>query len=550
MRNTILLLLGCLYCVSVATHSQALSVTYSYTGNNFTQVSGEPGVFSAEDRVTGSFTVSCEIADATEGDCRNLSFANYYELGAVDIESIDFSAGPARFPAPDVQVQITRFSFSTDSSGAIQDWDIDFGPGDHGLNIDTDNAGEGVDSAAIQGGFADVHGQPGIWANDLAAPGSGFDVSVEKEVDKQAPFQAQQTVEFTVNVRNAGPEVARDVVVVDRLPTTLKIPDGMAAYTSVGDYDPHSGRWTLGDIEAGLAPETMTIPVVVASDPMPACIINSASVEAAGDKNPGNNLSSIALRKPGVERCVDMSVERSGSRQENFPCSGNSELSYILKVRNAGPDRARNVVMDVRETSRRMPGFRITHSGCEGVRCAWDSIEPGSEIYVMTFTDRYSIDEREEHSIAVTISSDTQDYAPENNSLTAQQTIGPVTGSCGFPAPDLDFNLGTGAGGCFIATASYGSKLHPKVQVLREFRDDVLLASEWGRAVVDTYYKYSPDLACYIAERDGVRMITRVLLAPIVFVISYPWAALALCVVALLLLLAKTGFGSNRALSK
>lgn len=550
MRNTIFALLVCLGCASVATHSQALSVTYSYTGNTFTKVSGEPGVFSMEDRVTGSFTVLCEVADQAVGDCRNLSFANYYELGAVGMESIQFSAGPARFPEPGGQVEVLRFSFSTDSSGAIKDWDIDFGPLGQGLNIDTDNNGEGVDSAAIQGAFADVHGHPGNWVNDLPVTGSGFDISVDKAVDNQAPSGPQQTVEFTVDVSNAGPAVAKDVVVVDRLPSTLKIPDGMAAYTSVGNYDPESGKWTIGDIEAGLAPEKLSIPVVVVADPMPACIINSASVETPGDKNPGNNQSSIALRKPGVERCVDMSVERSGSRQENYPCSGDSELSYMLKVGNAGPDAARNVVLEVRETSRQMPGFRMIHSGCEGTRCFWERFEPGRETYVMTFTDRYNIDEHDEHTIEVTITSDTQDYAPGDNRLIAQQTIGPVTGSCGFPAPDLDFNLGAGAGSCFIATASYGTDLHPKVQVLREFRDQVLLKSGWGRALVDSYYKYSPDLACYIAERDGLRMITRALLAPIVFAISYPWSVLALCIFAFALLLATRSRRRHRGTSQ
>jgi len=53
-------------------------------------------------------------------------------------------------------------------------------------------------------------------------------------------------------------------------------------------------------------------------------------------------------------------------------------------------------------------------------------------------------------------------------------------------------------GGCFIATAAYGSELAPSVQFLREFRDDVVLKSRFQKPFEDTlnvYYKFSPPVA-------------------------------------------------------
>ena len=41
---------------------------------------------------------------------------------------------------------------------------------------------------------------------------------------------------------------------------------------------------------------------------------------------------------------------------------------------------------------------------------------------------------------------------------------------------------------CFIATAVYGDKNAPEVQVLRDFRDNVLMENKLGRIVIDLYY--------------------------------------------------------------
>lgn len=70
---------------------------------------------------------------------------------------------------------------------------------------------------------------------------------------------------------------------------------------------------------------------------------------------------------------------------------------------------------------------------------------------------------------------------------------------------------------CFIATAAYGSPLEPEVATLRRFRDERLLESSFGRALVHYYYQISPPVAAIIAERPALRRLTRWTLAPVVY---------------------------------
>jgi len=75
-------------------------------------------------------------------------------------------------------------------------------------------------------------------------------------------------------------------------------------------------------------------------------------------------------------------------------------------------------------------------------------------------------------------------------------------------------------GGCFIATAAYGSAMAGEVVSLRRFRDEHLMKSEAGRAFVQWYYRNSPAVADYIRERDWLRAVVRGALWPIVAVVK------------------------------
>ena len=79
----------------------------------------------------------------------------------------------------------------------------------------------------------------------------------------------------------------------------------------------------------------------------------------------------------------------------------------------------------------------------------------------------------------------------------------------------------SGSGGCFIATAAYGTPTAKQIDVLREFRDVVLLKSTVGSTFVTLYYQLSPPIAGFVAGNELLRTLVRELLVdPTVWVVQ------------------------------
>ena len=75
--------------------------------------------------------------------------------------------------------------------------------------------------------------------------------------------------------------------------------------------------------------------------------------------------------------------------------------------------------------------------------------------------------------------------------------------------------------GCFIATAAYGSPTAEQLDVLREFRDGVLLEDAAGSQFVDLYYRLSPPVADFISGSSFLRTLVRELLVdPVAWVVG------------------------------
>jgi hypothetical protein len=124
-----------------------------------------------------------------------------------------------------------------------------------------------------------------------------------------------------------------------------------------------------------------------------------------------------------------------------------------------------------------------------------------------------------------------------STSGTPASVIEPVPGTTGGTTV-----VGTGGGGggsCFIATAAYGSYLHPQVQVLRQFRDEWLLTNAPGRAFVTAYYRFSPPLADFIAQHEVLKLLVRLLLAPLILMVGNLLLTAVLCLSMLCLVILK-----------
>ena len=57
-------------------------------------------------------------------------------------------------------------------------------------------------------------------------------------------------------------------------------------------------------------------------------------------------------------------------------------------------------------------------------------------------------------------------------------------------------------GGCYVATAVYGSYDCPQVWTLRRYRDNTLAETWYGRVLVKTYYVISPTLVKWFGHTE------------------------------------------------
>ena len=101
----------------------------------------------------------------------------------------------------------------------------------------------------------------------------------------------------------------------------------------------------------------------------------------------------------------------------------------------------------------------------------------------------------------------------------------------------------TTADACFVATASFGTLMHPGVQVLRSFRDTILNSTPLGKHLVATYYTLSPPVADIISQNAALRLLVRVLLLPFV---GFSWLAVQAGLLKAFLLAVCAGTGLAR----
>jgi len=75
---------------------------------------------------------------------------------------------------------------------------------------------------------------------------------------------------------------------------------------------------------------------------------------------------------------------------------------------------------------------------------------------------------------------------------------------------------------CFIATAAYGTDTAKEIDILREFRDTVLLPNSLGARFVSFYYRTSPPVADFISQHEVLRTAVRLgFIDPIVKILTW-----------------------------
>lgn len=170
-------------------------------------------------------------------------------------------------------------------------------------------------------------------ANVTANVPPAADIVVEK-VANVTSANYNDTVTFTVTVRNLGPDTAMNVVVSDVLPVGL-VYQGYVA--TKGVYDSVTGVWNVGDLLNGDVAVLNITALVNASN---TTLVNNASGSSdVYDPDPENNNSTATVDVgPWAQLTISKSVDRRAVRV-------GQNVKFTITVTNEGPDTSLNTTV-------------------------------------------------------------------------------------------------------------------------------------------------------------------------------------------------------------
>ena len=155
------------------------------------------------------------------------------------------------------------------------------------------------------------------------------DLAVDKLVNNSVPKYLDM-IEYTIVVVNNGPDKSFNVTVGDLLP------DGVKFISSNGQYNPDTGVWFVGDLDAN---ESATLKIVVQVIKV-GNIINNVNVTGTGhDTNLTNNNDSVSVSVPD---CVILDISKVAN---STVIVAGENVGYTVTVTNYGPSVATNVVL-------------------------------------------------------------------------------------------------------------------------------------------------------------------------------------------------------------
>jgi len=371
---------------------------------------------------------------------------------------------------------------------------------------------------------------------DIVCANSGADLDLIKVVNDHSPCEGDE-ISYTVTVSNPSTTNATSVQVTDLLPSGLTY---VGSSTSQGTYDNNTGLWNVGNLTASTN-ATLTITASVNTGTGGTTIINwgnityldqtdpvllnnadhdGVTVHAAPAAYPASNSpvcegdTIYLFGGPGGMTSYHWTGPGGFTSDEENPVRANATSAMagtynLTIVDSSGCGSADNT------TSVNITEYTcLTICSCEGGSVA----TPGEgEFSYVLGTVVYMV---ASPAVGYRFANWIGDVATIANVYELGTTI-TMNGNYSVTANFTATALGPIAGLCFIATAAYGTPTAEQVDVLREFRDVVLLKSTVGSQFVALYYQLSPPIAEFIAGNELLRTLVRELMVdPIVWIVE------------------------------
>ena len=253
------------------------------------------------------------------------------------------------------------------------------------------------------------------------------DLAVTK-IASPNPVVAGETITYRVRLVNQGASTARDVELVDMLPTSVEYvshSSPTAAANCVYEAAARTVRCSVAELLPTDFVEVEIVGTVDATAQDGSTVVNTAgSSSSTPDPDLDNNTSTT---ETDVEAVADVSVVKTLTSSELTP---GDTAQYQLVVTNVGPsDAAATTVTDTVPDGLAVVGVTTTVGSCDfdaaSLSCALGNVRPGQVVTILV-TVAVSPDVTADVVNTAVVSTPTTDEDPSNNTSTTVDTPSPA----------------------------------------------------------------------------------------------------------------------------